>query len=203
MANPALLGSIAADVRTRLDEASASFWSNDEIRRWINEACRDIARRAEVLPKLSTIAALAAVRAYTLPTDAIRIYRAEFIPTGQTNIYPLQYKDYASLDAVWGSMQQITQGYPQYFTMWGFPPTLQVYLYPVPSTAGTLNVFYYRLPADLATDGTGDATAVDIPQGWWDLAAQYCEYVALRKDRNPVWQESKAIYEENLNHMID
>ncbi|MDP6717446.1 MAG: hypothetical protein QGF59_02270, partial [Pirellulaceae bacterium] len=81
------------------------------------------------------------------------------------------------------SSQTTSKGYPTFYTMWGYPPSLKVVLYPTPSEAGTLKVFYYQHSTDLATT--------------------YCEMVALRKDRDPRWQEARALYMDTLTEMQD
>lgn len=197
------LAQLVTDTRDRLDEVAATFWTDVQLRKWINDGTREVARRSETLLATKNIAVTAATQSYTGPTDCIRINRAEWIPTGQTTVYPLEYKDYNGMDAVWWTSQKITQGYPQFFTMWGFPPTLTITLYPTPSQNGTLKVYYYRQPADLSTTGSDDGTVVDVPEGWWDLIVHYAEFMALRRDRDPRWQEARGIFEDQLAHMID
>lgn len=200
---PRTLGQLLSDVRNRLDEQSARMWGSPELRGWILEGARDVARRAEILLQSSTIAVTSGTQQYTGPTDAVRIYRVEWQPTGQSTIYPLEYYDFASMDELWGPNQIITQAYPIAYTMWGFPPSLKIILYPSPSSNGQLNVYYYRLPADLATDGSADNTNVDVPEGWWDLIPKYCEFVAMRKDGDQRWQDARALYEAQLDGLIE
>lgn len=199
----ATLGQLVTDVRSHLDEASSRFWTDVELRRWCNEALRDVARRAETLQRTSTVTAVANTQQYTLATDILRVYRVEYLPTGSGQVYPLEYRDFNSMDSVWWSSQTQTKGIPFWYTLWGFTPALKMIVYPTPSTGGTFNVFNYQLPADLATDGSADSTVVDLPNGWQDLIALYCEYVSLRKDADSRWQEAKGIYEERLGSMID
>lgn len=195
---------IITDVRVRLDEVSASFWDDSDIRRWINQGLRDVARRCEVLQGSTTVAAVAGTQTYALPTDAIRIYRVEFSPDGDDGVHELQYEDYNNADALWGRYKTITQADPYIYTMWGFPPSLNMTVYPTPSQAGTFTVYYYKLPTELAVTTTDDEdTEVDLPAGWEDVIVSYVEYHALRKDRNPAWQEAKALYEESLTHLYE
>lgn len=137
-----------------------------------------------------------------MPTDIIRVNRVEWRPTSQTQVYPLEYRDFVNMDAVWWSAQEITQNTPRMYTMWGYPPTLKLILYPTPSEPGSLKTFYYRLPVDRAVDGTEQTSAIDIPEGWGDLLLDFAEYSALRKDADPRWQEAKALYLEHLNDFI-
>ena len=59
-------------------------------------------------------------------------------------------------------------------------------LYPTPSYAGTISLHYYRLP----TAPSSDSDTLDLPVGWEDCAYLYAEYLALRRDRDPRWQEA-------------
>jgi uncharacterized protein DUF6682 len=192
------LGQMRNDLRAHVDEASATFWSDAQLNTWINDALRDVARRTETLQKLTTLAVVAGTRNYTMPTDLIRCHRMEFDP-GTGTIYPLEARQFYELDQIWGTNQQMTRAYPDYYAFYGFPPTLQVYLYPVPSQSGNLNVFYYRLPAVASSD----SDVLDIPEGWWDLISLFGEYMALRKDADPRFADAKQIYEEKVGQMID
>jgi hypothetical protein len=198
----ALMSALITDLRSHLDETTARQWSDVELTRWLNEGLRDIARRAEVLQTTTNVTAVAGTQEYTLNTSTLtamtRIYRVEFIPTGTTDHYPLEYRDFNSMDSVWWTQQETQSGYPYWFTLLGFPPALKMIVYPTPSTGGTLKVFYYRTPADAASGDT-----VSIPEGWQDLAVLYAEYVALRKDGDTRWQEAKQLYEERLGGLID
>jgi hypothetical protein len=100
------------------------------------------------------------------------------------------------------SRQATSYAYPNFFVPWGFPPNLTMQLYPVPSASGILNIYYYRLPAPI-TGTSADATVVEVVQGYEPLIEDYAEYMALRKDADPRWQEAKQIYEETLGAMID
>lgn len=195
----ATLSDVRTDVRSRLDESSARLWTDAELNRWINEALRDIARRCETLQAYDDINVTANTQEYTLPTDLLRVYRVEYRPTGG-QVFPLEYRDFNSMDSVWYSQQTSSRGRPYWFTMWGFPPSLKIILYPTPaSTDGAIRVYHYRLPAEVSTDGA----TLELPSGWHDLVALYCEYIALRKDADPRWAEAKQLYEEKVGDLND
>lgn len=196
------LGQMRSDVRAHLDEATATYWSDAQLNVWINDALRDIARRTETLQTLSTISVVANTRSYTLnfSPNLIRVHRVEFDPgPGSGPVYPLEPRQFYELDQIWGTQQSQTRAYPDYWALWGNPPNLQIYLYPVPSQVGNLNVWYYRLP----TIAGSDTDTLDIPEGWWDLVSLFAEYMALRKDADPRFTDAKAIYEEKLAQMVD
>lgn len=190
-------------VRERLDETDAAGWSDVELRRWINEAVTDIARKTETVQATATIDVDAGDQDHTLPATILRINRATFSEDGNDHIYPLEYVDYNAADSIWWADQAITESRPRIFTTWGYPPTLGLKLYPKPSVNGTLTVYYYQAPAALATDGTAAATALSVAEGYLDLILDYASYKALLKDGNPKWKDHKGIYDENLAMMMD
>lgn len=190
-------------VRSRLDEDTARFWTDAELTTWINEGANDIARRGEILQATTTINTVSGTQQYTLPNNTIRVYRVEWSRDGATgsSIIPLEYRDFNSMDGVWWSNQKSSRGDPYWFTMWGFPPGLNLVLYPTPDatvTAG-IKVYYYRL----ATAASAGGDTVECPSGWEDLIADYCEYSAWRKDGNQQWADAKSLYEAKLVEMID
>lgn len=189
-------------VRERLDEATAGEWSDAELRRWINQGANDIARRTETLHTVVTSATIVGDSTYTAPADTIRISRVEWTPNNTDNIYPLEYRDFNAMDPIWWTNQASTSSNPQYWTTSGFPPSLTIRLYPVPSSTGFINVFYYRYPTQLATDGSDANDTVELPTGWDDIVVDYVEYTALRKDRDPRWQEAKQLYEQHVDEVF-
>lgn len=194
-------------VRSRLDEPTAEYWTDTDLRRWINEIALDMARRTESLRGTYDQAAVAGTKAYTpaftSTTNVYRIYQIDFIPTGSTLTYPLDYMDRAGASEVWGIMQD-TQGIPALWTSWGAPPTLSIQVYPSPGQAGTLRLYYYRLPTQLAITTSADAAvSVDIVDGWEDVLIDGVEYKARRRDGDSTWQEAKQEYEQHLEAMME
>lgn len=202
---PKTQATIITDARERLDEATASAWTDIELRRWINQACRDIAIKTECLLKSTTQAVTAEVQEYTLTIAATRIYKVEYTPTGSNQpLYPLVYKDFKNLDQIWWTHQKLTVNTPAYFTFWGHPGALRLILYPKPALGGTLNIHYYALPTELAVTTNADAAVnIDLPEGWDSAVVDYVEYKALRKDRDPRWQEAKQLYDEGVNDLYN
>lgn len=201
----ATLTNLTDDLLSHLDEPVAGrYWTATETTRWLNEGARDVARRAEICPTLdTTVAVVAGTGVYNAPTsNLVRIHRVEYVPTGSTQRYPLRPSTINEMDMVWGVQQTISQSYPMYFVLLGFPgaaTSLQIQLYPVPSSAGTLRIFYYALPTPMVAGGDN----LLIPTGWEDLVVMYAEYMCLRKGKDQRWQEAKALYESRLLDMID
>lgn len=191
-----------ADARIRLDEASADQWTDAQIRSWINEGAMDIARKTESLQDRQTIAGVVGTAEYSLATNCIRVHRVEWTPTGE-NTTRLEYADVKSMDGYGWEQRTLQNARPYAYTIWGSGTALKLVTFPAPSTAGNFTTWYYRLPTNLAEDGTAAASTVEIPQGWDEILLDYVEYRALRKDRDPRWQENKALYDENLLTMYE
>lgn len=194
-----------AAVRTRLDEMTATSWTDAEIRAWINEGVADIARRTESIQKSATINVVAGTQNYTsLPADLLRLNRVEFISAGaQGQVTHLELRELNALDSTWYGGKQASSGRPLYCGISGYPPVLQLTLYPIPAeNDATLRVYYYASPTPIATNGTADSSTLDLPTGWDDLVYEYATYLAQRRDASPSWQDTKRIYEEHLGDML-
>lgn len=175
---------IMSEAAVRLDDEGNRRFTAATLRTWILEGSKEIARRTECLRADTTIAVSADTQSVTGPTDCVRIHHAQYEPTGESQIYPLTYMDRRGMDPLWGTHQAITtSAYPSFYTTWGVPPTLTITLSPIPSEAGNLRVYYYRLPASIATNGDDDADSIDLPAGWEDLVTTYVEARGYRKDR--------------------
>jgi len=183
-------------LRSRLDEATASFWSDIELTRWINEGAKDLARRTEALREEVDIAAVAGTQEYTAPDDLIRATGLEWRPTSTGQHHPMQYRDRHNADALWGSGD--SEGSPIIWTSWGFPPSLTIKVFPTPYEAGNLHLYYYRLPATVV-NGTD---LIEVPSGWDDLVVEYATMLAFRKDGNQSWRDSFQHYEQRVNDLL-
>lgn len=212
---PPTLETARTVVRERLGESRARAWSDNELDRWIYEGCKDVARATEVLQTETTLAVDAGIQKVTMPTDIIRSYRVEWRTDGETQVHPLEFRDFNNADAVWWTAQETTQGRPILYTMWGVPPSLNLVLYPTPVDDGELKFFYYRMPttfaaqvaaaieAEEATPANIDQATLDIPEGWEDTVYLYAEMCALRRDRDSRWQEAKSLYQEQLDTLFN
>lgn len=194
-------------IRARLNEPTEVYWSDIDLRRWINETAMDMARRTESLRGTYDQAVVAGTSSYTpaftSTQNIFRAYRVEFKPTGDDTTFPLEYRDPNAMDEVWGVLQG-TEGTPLVWTSWGYPPTITFQVFPSPSRAGTLRIWYYRLAKQLATATNADAAVrVDIVDGWDDVLVDGVEWKALRRDSDPRWSEAKQLYEQNLAGMME
>jgi hypothetical protein len=195
---PKTLADIITATRERLDEPTAARWSDTEIRRWTNQGARDMCRESECLQTSGTVNAVVGQATYTLPTSMTRVHHVTYTPTGGHRI-PLDFKDFNHFDRI--GWNPDTRSTPQIFALWDCPPTLQLVVYPTPSTTGVFTIYYYKLPTELAVNGDDDAEDLNIPEGWDDAVLDYVEMMARRKDGDAKWQECKALYEEKLDEL--
>lgn len=196
------LAQAIATVRSLLDEPSAALWSNTELTNWINEGCADVARRAETKLVTTKLTVVPTTQQFSAPTDCYRIHRITFIQTptsSSPNTYTLEFRGLMEMDQIWGINQNWPATYPLYYTLWGHPPSMKIIVYPVPSTAGKLNIFYYQMIVK-ATTTTSD---IDVLPGYEDVVYDYAVYRALRKDGDPRWKEFQTTYESKLAMMVD
>lgn len=187
-------------VRARLDEATETFWTDDNLDVWINEGARDLSRRTETLLTSDvTNPVTAGVATVAAPTNVLRIYMVEWERDGDDRVKELEYRDRKQMPAVWWESQDISSGEPWCYTTDGYPPSLTLRLYPTPSDAGNLRIHYYAS----STDATDDSDTVTTPNGWDDLILDYAEFRALRVDGDARWQSAFQIYEGNVARMLE
>jgi hypothetical protein len=197
-------------VRDRLDEAGTSSgqWTDSNLRRWLWEGMKDVSRRANCNRDTIDVTATASINEYVLSTgnqpSILRIYRCEWLPGGaDTRRIPMTPSGYEAMDNIWWQQQDQAVGTPTFYTTWGRPPTLKLKIYPAPYQNSSFRLFVSRLPIPIDfTGATDNSTNIDLPEGWLECAYDYCEYMALRKDRDSRWQESLQAYEAKVDSMI-
>jgi hypothetical protein len=204
---PVTLAEYIRRSRSVLDEPASRFWTDAELTDWVNDGARDLARKAEdLLSYDTTIIVTPNVATYPLPADCIRVHRAEFVPSGSTQSYPVRGSSQDEMDTIWGVSQQNSSSYPSYFVTRGYPggtsaSQFNIQFYPVPAQSGNINLFYYKMPRRLTAADL--LLTVDLPEGWDDLILMYVEWRALRKTRDPRWAEAYGLYKEQLDYLIN
>lgn len=204
---PVTLGNARTDVRSLIDEPVAAFWTDTEINQWLNQGTQEIQRVAEWKRGIATIDTTAGTQEYIAPSDLLRLYRLEFVPTNNTSYtYSLEFRGYNEMDAAWGNLKSLPSAYPEQYTLWNNPNDtdpdvlgLRIVLYPVPAVDGTLNVYYYSTAVFAETDDDN----LDIPPDWETMIENYACYRALRKDADPRWQEFKQEFDTQMAQLID
>jgi hypothetical protein len=186
------------------------FYTDFELTDWVNDCCRDIARRSEDLQSISQIPTTPGLGAYPAPLDCIRVNRLEFTPSNSTQVYPIDLKTRAEADQYIGFNPNIQSSYPFISWLWGTPGStvsaLRIYFYPVFAQAGNIACWYYRQPTRLnnpVTIPTDYNQTLDYPEGWDDAIVLYAESMALQKARSPEWQTRMQMYDQMIQYLID
>lgn len=207
----------------------ARFYTDTEITEWVNDALRDIARRAEDLHTYDTSITIPAytqnpnlppptyplnlgTQTTTQVSDVLRITRVEYWMNSLSNqIYPMEWQPQSYLDQVWNINQISNMSYPTYWTTKGFPGgtgrnAFVMQVYPQPSQSGLLQIYYYRLPNRISDPVETPANyniQLDLIEGWDDMVVDYVTAQGLIKRQDPSWQTVMQFYETKMENLID
>jgi hypothetical protein len=186
-------------IRERLDEPTAAQWTDVQLRRWLNEGLRDIARRTRLYTDQNTQAVTANLQEYTLDADILAIEHVLWAATADPNRkVPLEARAFSGVQRYVNE----TGSDPYFYTTYGHPPTLKVQLWPTPTRAGTLYIYGPVLPAAINVAAGGGN--IDAIEAWLEVAYDYCEYMAQRKDKDAAgWKDTFSLYEGKVQHMIE
>jgi hypothetical protein len=195
------LAQARSEVRALIDEPVAQFWSDAQLNSWINQACEDIARIGQSLWQFTTTAAVLNQQNYNLPADFLGIHRIEFVISGGPQTYTLEFRGITTMDELWGILHQLPSAFPDAFFLWNNTLTGGMYFasYPVPGTAGTYNIYYYRDAAPAAADGDN----IDVTPGYETVCFSYAAMKAFFAARDPMWQQHRDLYASQLLNMVN
>lgn len=193
---------LIAEIRDNLNELTARQWSPTQINRWINLGLRDTSRRVEAHETTIIIPTVANQEEYTLPVDILRLYRVEYFEGASNAVYALEPRDFNGMDTLgWMYHQQSSGSTPVYYAVWGYAPAAKLVVFPKPNIVASLKLYYYKQATELPLAAGSDSQPIDMPEGWQDAISDFVEYKALRKQRDPRWQESKQLYEQKILDM--
>lgn len=196
------VNNVLVGIRDRLDEATPAQWTDTMLKRWLNEGLRDLARRTKHLKDTKTFTTTAGTAEYTVAADVIEIEMAYYAP-GDGRQVPLIPREFQGMNNVWGQYRDQTGGDPSMWTTWGTPPALKIRLYPPPPASSKVVTLYVsKLPATVTEDALSDDTVVGVPEAWVDLMKDYVEFCALRRDRDPRWQEAFTLYNSRVDDLV-
>ena len=190
-------------LRENLYEPTPSLWSDDELRRYIYEGAKEVARIIRPTEAKVSVTVTLGTQEYTAPTDLIQLHRAEYTITGSSTTYPLKFREYNEMDAIWGTSKTLSRGRPEFLTSWGVVPVCKLILFPTPSANGSLTLYYYNLPPEPTnfTSNTLNTVAIPVPQGWEDITLTYGEMRALRARGQARWRELEEEWFRKLTHL--
>lgn len=187
-----------ATLRIRLDEPNAAQWTDPELRGYLNEGIRDIARRTRLYTDQNTVDVAADTGEYTLDADILAIEHLLWKADADSDKRLLEARAFKSV----ASWINDTGSDPIFYTTYGHPPVLKIQLFPVPTRDGTLYIYGPTLPA--AIDVSGGTGNIDVIEGWLEAAIDYAEYMAVRKDMQDTrWKDIYSLYLDKVNSMIE
>lgn len=188
-------------VRDILDESTPGQFSDAMLVRWLNEGGRDLARSTRHLKDKATIPTVAGSGTYALPESVVAVEHCYYHEAGSGRNFPLTPRHLENLDAVRG-YDWTREGTPMFFTTQGYTPNLTLTVYPVPSSSlDSWVLLTARLPVEI--DPNAPSAEVDVPSAWYDALVDYCEFKALRRDRDQRWQEAYQFYTEKRDGLIN
>ena len=192
---------IITEVRDMLNEPTAAQCTDTMLRRWINEAGRDLARVTRHIRRVNPVSLSAGFNSTTLDPDVIAVEAAFWNETGQAEWTELEASHLEEFMRN-AANRPTAEGRPWFFTTMGSQPTVQFTIYPVPTSDGTLQLFEIIIPAPIAEDGSTDDEAINIPYTWYDALADYCQYKAMLRDRDELFREALQSYQEKRDALV-
>lgn len=187
------------EARDALDDPAPGRFKDPQLRRWLNEAQRDIARRVPWFRLEATESAVAGTQTYDAPVTAVMIHDIRYETTGSDRPYPLDYMPQANVARQMGPMLTTSRGIPSVFWTGGFPGALTFSVAPIPSSAGTFTIFYYAIPADYTDYSNDDETdSILVPEGFESAVVHYMVYSAKASAGKADWVQWKQMYESTL-----
>ncbi|MAH45221.1 hypothetical protein CMI37_05295 [Candidatus Pacearchaeota archaeon] len=135
------------------DDENDPTWDNDFINLWLNRYGRNVAKITKCLEGYGEITTVASTVSYDLPTNHFEVKLMKRDDIGQVDLKTMNYLK---------GINRTTEGTPRNY----LPFDDQVYLYPVPDDAYTMNVWSYMVPTWMSADNTNfdieDERIVDI-----------------------------------------
>lgn len=190
------LGDLRTLVWSWLDDPGGNYFTESQIDVFINNAAKQVQKKliqsGELwFSKTVQTTLVADTDSYTLPTDFLRLHKAEIILSGtwpNQTIYRLQVVTPVQADA-------FPTGTGRPYGYW--INKNYITLVKVPDNTYTLQLLYSYLIADMETS----IAEPDIPEQYHEMIAIYATLDGFLKDQrdpNPVFAQKLAMYEEMM-----
>lgn len=191
-------------VRRLIDEVAARQWEDLSLRRWLWEGTQDVARRTWCMRGTTDVVIAQGAQTSTVPATIFKIEDVLWLPGGgDLRELPLEGRPYHIFNRVRAQNPAIT-GTPMMYTLFGTAPTLSIRVFPTPYQASTLRLYGALVPAPwdfVAPSPIDTVKTLEIPDGWTDLAVNYCAMRAMLADKDASgtgWQTFANLYEAQL-----
>lgn len=175
--------------KLRLDD-DPPYTDRAKVKDWINGAYFQATVETGANVVNATMALTADTNSYTLPTDVSRIVEMYVIPVSQPQWAPLeQVSLHRMLQWRQGGQAAATTGSVTHYCLVGLS---EFEVWPTPTTADTIKIYYVQLPTPLSDDG-------DLPILPEPYASKLLEYGALAEGADyrsdPSEFEYRQLYE--------
>lgn len=147
-----------AQVRRQLEESTANVWSDTALMWHTNRVVQDVSRRAKPMRDEEYMTVVVGTPDYELPARTLSVIAAIFHDTDGTRTRLTR----ETLDLLIENNDG-SNGTPVSFAV----DDEQIYLYPEPSTAGTLRLWRYTYPAEVS------ATTDTLPYAGYEDVLEY------------------------------
>ena len=147
------LANVRDDIRNRLVETTADFYTNAELLVWINYAYRRFIQKTEWLERMRAQPLVANQYEYTLPSDVTKIVAVRY--RDQYDVAPLDMAEWFEYVGTFQSTGVPTQVYRQ------FPWDSKIRIYPIPSAASAATTITGAHNTSVTTITVGSTT--DFP----------------------------------------
>jgi hypothetical protein len=146
-----------ARVRMLIDETTAGFWTDAQIKAEINDAQLVLARDTEEMITYHDIDSVDGENRISLPSDYLKMKFVEYEQTaGEEDFVKLQYLTQKQFFQYTEGATQ-TEGVPQVYkiSLGAVDPQAhypgEIFLYPTPDTSGlTVRLHFYQIPTELS-----------------------------------------------------
>jgi hypothetical protein len=138
------------------DTESDSLWSNSFLNLWINRFIKMVAEATECIEGYGTITLVAATGSYSLPTNHVKPILVK-LSSPEKTLKAIDVQDLRKLTIT-------STGEPSRYMMFNN----LMYVYPIPTAAGTLNVWSVMT----STTMTADANVSPLPEELDDVVVK-------------------------------
>lgn len=154
-------------VRNIAGDVDVQQFTDGDIIRWINDACRECASDNQLLQKKATLTVTRGIGGYSIPDDILKLHSIRY-DDSKLAILSLQEAEEKGIE---GS----STGTPDFSYLWAG----KIELYPTPdNNSSTLVVYYTRIPVEVE----GEMSEPDLPAPYHARLVDYCLAQVAQQD---------------------
>lgn len=166
------LSDVVSFVQRQFGDESGVQVTVADITRWTNQAQMEIVNKNPMIQATATDVTVINQQKYSIPPDLIQL-ESVFVD-GRL----LEPTNFEGIRAVLGTENSNVTGTPMYWYIWAN----QIYLWPIPSEAKTIEVNYSKTPVSVSST----ADTLGVPDRYFDRVCEYVMSKAYELDED--WQ---------------